>query len=113
MTGEMSWIDQNGFDSNGEEWPIHAAVAKALNGVIKSFDKYQGPYIVFGEDLRAGNSPYSSPIQGLGTKRLWLISDDNGFFVRWHREDNNTLSEEFTINEIELAISHAKELLND
>lgn len=45
MTGEMSSIDKNGLDSNGDAWPIQAALAKAFHGKLHPFDKYQGPYI--------------------------------------------------------------------
>ena len=30
MTGEMYWIDQNGYDSNGDCYELHAKVAKEL-----------------------------------------------------------------------------------
>lgn len=45
MTGEMSRIDQKGHDSNGDDWPMHAAVAKALRCPLQPFDVYIGPYI--------------------------------------------------------------------
>jgi len=76
MTGEMIYIDQEtGEDQDGNVWIYHLAIAKALGGTLKPFDMYQGPYIVFGEDLTAGNSPYAMPIQGLGIIRLWITSD--------------------------------------
>lgn len=45
MTGEMHSIDPDGNDSNGESWPVHAAVARALGCELRPFDKYCGPYI--------------------------------------------------------------------
>lgn len=58
MTGEMQSIDKFGDDSNGESWPTHAALARALRGQLRPFDKYAGPYIQVPEG------------------RLWLSSDD-------------------------------------
>lgn len=45
MTGEMGSIDKNGLDSNGDSWPLQAAIAKRLGGELCPFDRYQGPYI--------------------------------------------------------------------
>lgn len=46
MTGEMGQIGQDGYDPlNKEYWTAHAAVAKAVSGVLRPFDVYQGPYI--------------------------------------------------------------------
>src|SRR3990167_7080000 len=50
MTGEVSSIDRNGLDSNGDQWETHAAVARALRRRLRPFDKYIGPYI----DTRGG-----------------------------------------------------------
>lgn len=49
MTGEMSSINEDGLDSNGGMWGLHAAVAKAVNGTLHPFDTYQGPYIQLSE----------------------------------------------------------------
>lgn len=67
MTGEMSWIKPNGDDSNGEGWPVHAAVARALRCRLRPFDSYIGPYI----DHKCG--------------RLWLSTEDGmmGQAVLW------------------------------
>lgn len=45
MTGEMRAIDASGRDSNGDEWPTHAYVARGLGCSLKPFDSYCGPYI--------------------------------------------------------------------
>lgn len=58
MTGEMSWIKANGDDSNGESWPVHAEVARALRCRLRPFDYYIGPFIAHQRG------------------RLWLSSDD-------------------------------------
>jgi hypothetical protein len=58
MTGEMSWIKSDGTDANGEQWKVHAAVAKAVRGSLRPFDAYQGPYI----RIKRG--------------QLWISSDD-------------------------------------
>ena len=86
MTGEMHYIDpKTGEDSNGETWPLHAKIAQELNGEIKPFDVYQGPYVVIGGDLTIGNIPYAMPILHLGIIRLWICEDATGSFV--YRED--------------------------
>ena len=109
MTGEMGFIDQEGMDSNGDEWPLHAAIAKALNGEVKPFDVYQGPYVVFGADIRIGNVPYAIAPVGMGVKRLWLVGDD--VLLKWYREDNETESSTFWHDDTEQAIEAAKSLL--
>jgi len=111
MTGEMSWIDQNGEDSNGNNWPLHAAIAKELGGIIKPFDVYQGPYVVFGADVRVGNAPYAIAPIGLGIKRLWLVGED--CLLKWYREDNEAESFEFWWDDVEGAIEAAKEVLKE
>ena len=112
MTGEMGFIDQEGLDSNGEEWPLHAAIAKELNGTIKPFDQYQGPYVVFGSDIRVGNNPYAMAPTGLGIKRLWLIADDEDEeFHFWYREDTEAYSFRFWWNDESMALEAAKQLL--
>ena len=87
MTGEMSYINpETGIDSNGEEWPIHLAIAKAVNGTLKSFDSYQGPYIAIGNDVKVGNPPYEIPINHLGCVRLWVCYE-NDYTSCVYRED--------------------------
>lgn len=67
MTGEMRWIKPNGDDSNGEGWPVHAAVARALRCRLRPFDKYIGPYI----DHKRGRLWLSSEDGITGTACLW------------------------------------------
>lgn len=45
MTGEMRGIDGDGRDTNGEEWPTHAYVARQMRAPLRAFDVYCGPYI--------------------------------------------------------------------
>jgi hypothetical protein len=73
MTGEMHAIDQRGRDSNGATWPVHAAIARSVKGRLEPFDVYQGPYIVVGPELTAGNPPYRCPLPG--AVRLWVGID--------------------------------------
>ena len=109
MTGEMAWINQDGLDSNGEIWEIHAEIAKAVGGELKPFDVYQGCYISVGADVVANaKSCYRMPIQHLGCIRLWIGEDDNGCYV--YREDTDEIAH-FFWNDIELAICAAKSLL--
>lgn len=109
MTGEMHAISQDGIDSNGEEWPIHAAIAKAVGGTLQPFDQYQGPYISIGADLRVGNAPYSMPVQHLGIKRLWLTVTEDGI-PTVYREDTDTQAE-CCWDDTESAIAAAQSLL--
>ena len=68
MTGEMSWIKANGEDSNGECWPVHAEVARALRCKLKPFDVYAGPYI----DHKRGRLWISSEDGKVGQVCLWV-----------------------------------------
>ena len=87
MTGEMAYIDnETGIDSNGESWPIHLAISKAVNGTLKAFDSYQGPYIAIGNDVKVGNTPYKIPINHLGCIRLWVCYVDE-LTLNVYRED--------------------------
>lgn len=86
MTGEMHYIDpKTGEDSNGETWYLHAKLAQELNGEIKPFDVYQGPYVVIGADVTVGFPPYAMPIHLPGIVRLWIGENEQGSFV--YRED--------------------------
>lgn len=109
MTGEMAWINQDGVDSNGETWEVHAAVASAIGGKLKPFDAYQGPYIVIGPDVVVGDSPYRVPVH-LGSVRLWLALDERGM-GQIYREDTGTLSKIFLPWDEEAAIEAAREIL--
>ena len=114
MTGEMYHIDQDGKDDSGNEWPLHAAIAKALrdegyNATLQPFDQYQGPYILVGKDVRVGQRPYQLAVQNVGVTRLWLALDDEGWPCIW-REDTDTSLALFP-DDIECAINCAKELM--
>ena len=113
MTGEMHSITQKGLDSNGDSWPTHAAIARAVKGKLKPFDVYQGPYIVVGPDVRVGISPYQMAIQHLGAIRLW-ITDTDDFErpqVRIWREDTETTSKPFWYEDTRAACKAARKLL--
>jgi hypothetical protein len=110
MTGEMAWINQDGEDSSGEVWGIHAAVAKAVGGTLKPFDQYQGPYIVVGDDVTVGEPPYALAVQHLGVTRLWLCSDD-GWLGYVYREDTETQSMRFAMSDESAAIEAARQVL--
>ena len=60
MTGEMSWIKPDGTDSNGDQYVLHARIARALRCELRPFDRYIGPYIAH----KRG--------------KLWLQYDDTG-----------------------------------
>lgn len=92
MTGEMQAIKQDGNDSNGEYWPLHAAVAKAINGILKPFDVHQGPYILI------PNKYHDS--------KLWLIETE--YKSRWYREDTQEESLSFWPYEIDIAVEAAE-----
>ncbi|MHA2253519.1 MAG: hypothetical protein ACXAD7_24385 [Candidatus Kariarchaeaceae archaeon] len=110
MTGEMHYIDpKTGKDSNGDTWIYHAAIAQSLGGTIKPFDVYQGPYIVFGEDMTVGNSPYEMPVQHLGIIRLWVTEVDDLPVI--YREDTEKYIPFWNCEDD--AIEAARELLND
>ena len=113
MTGEMHSITQKGIDSNGDSWPTHAAIARAVKGKLKPFDVYQGPYIVVGHDMIAGTAPYPALARGLGVVRLWLTeSDENSrSMVRIWREDTDTVSDPFWYEDTRAACREARKLL--
>lgn len=115
MTGEMYHIDQDGKDDSGNEWLIHAAIAKALraegyDATLQPFDQYQGPYILVGRDVRIGTRPYQLAVQNAGVVRLWLSATEHGAAVIY-REDTNTCSDAFIPDDLETAIFCAKELM--
>lgn len=110
MTGEMFSIDQDGNDSNGDTWDLHAAIAQAIGGQLHPFDVYQGPYISVGPDLRVGDAPYAMPVQHLGLIRLWVSSDDGvGTYI--YREDTDESSESFFMGDHQWGIDLALSLL--
>lgn len=92
MTGEMSWIRQDGEDSNGDSWEVHAAIARELGGTLRPFDVYQGPFIAL---------PHAA---------LWVTSDD-GAFGRVFNERTEALSEPFALSDIEWAVDSARSVV--
>lgn len=110
MTGEMGFIDQDGNDCNGDCYSTHAAIAKALNGTLKPFDVYQGPYISIGDDVRLGSAPYAIAPRLPGIVRLWIeVVDD--VFARVYNEDTCNTSFEFPMTDTQAAIDAAKSVL--
>ena len=110
MTGEMYSINAKGEDSNGDVWRTHAVVARAVKGTLKPFDVYQGPYIVVGQDIRAGCAPYAMPVRGLGVIRLWLNTEDGVIGTIW-REDTETESDPFWCEDTRAACREARKIL--
>ena len=112
MTGEMAYINQEGIDSNGEVWELHAKIAQAVGGELKPFDSYQGPYISVGGDIVTNSgSCYRMPIQHLGCIRLWLIENDQDYMYPYvYREDNEKCAN-FDLYDVESAICAARSLL--
>ena len=118
MTGEMHHIDQDGKDDSGNEWTMHAAIAKALrdegfDATLQPFDQYQGPYILVGKDIRVGERPYQLAVQNMGVTRLWIYPDgeEQSGELLISREDTETRSDSFWEEDIESAIACAKGLL--
>lgn len=70
MTGEMS-----AADVTKEAYPLHFAIAEAMNGHVHPFDTYQGPYV-----LCEGG-------------KLWIV--DSGDAAKVFNERNDRSSEEF------------------
>lgn len=110
MAGEMHHINQQGEDDSGNVWELHAAIAEAVNGELRPFDQYQGPYIVVGSDLTAGERPYAVPVQHLGIVRLWVCGQNDCEAVVY-REDNDQRSPPFWWDDTEAAIAAARGLL--
>lgn len=92
MTGEMTQADPT-----PEEYPLHYAIAEALGGTVRPFDKYQGPYVSIGMDLHVGAAPYAVPIEGFGIIRLWICQDDNGRHATIYNEANSQKSRPFRL----------------
>ena len=104
MAGEMYAIDSiTGQEPNGATWPLHAAIAEAVNSLfgakaeIKPFDQYQGPYIVVGPDVRIGPPPYALAPIHLGVVRLWVHTTGD-FLAQVYREDTDTFSDPFPMH---------------
>jgi len=96
------------IEPDGTEWPLHAAIAKAVGGKVMPFDKYQGPYIVVGEDEVMGQRPYAVPVQGLGIVRLWMWETDYEFYI-WREDIEITVGPFFSEGElIEAALDLVK-----
>lgn len=79
MTGEMhkSEVTRDAF-------PTHFAIADALDGEVRPFDQYQGPYIL---------------IRGA---RLWVIFEE-GMFATIYNEANEKQSEPFLVMSSDVA----------
>ena len=105
MTGEMF-----AHDVTPEAFPLHFAVANALDGHVKPFDVYQGPYICIGQDTRAGAEPYQLCVQNLGVVRLWVIRDETTGDIIYN-EANDKQSEPFPFDDVDCAIAAARSIL--
>ena len=112
MTGEMAYINQEGLDSNGECWDLHAAIAQACGGELKPFDSYQGPYISIGSDVIANSgSNYRMPIQHLSCVRLWVCANDQDYMTGFVYREDTEEGADFDFYDTESAICAARSLL--
>ena len=111
MTGEMLSITQDGIDNDGNCWATQAAIAKALDGELRPFDQYQGPYVVIGPDVRLGQAPYAVAPVGLGIVRLWIVPCSDSYDCQVYREDTDQLSRPFNYDDEAQAIEAAQALL--
>ena len=100
MTGEVSWIKPNGDDSNGEGWPVHAHVARALRCRLRPFDAYAGPYV----QHKRGRLFISSEDGAIGTVCLWP-----GGVPPAYREPPTV--EYFPLDDAQAALTAAREVL--
>lgn len=107
MAGEMS-----AAEVTREAYPLHFAIADSFGGEVKPFDQYQGPYVVIGDDVRIGRTPYAVAPRGLGVVRLWLCSDD-GAECYIYNEANERRSELFWYDDEVGAVCAAQEVLTD
>ncbi len=104
MTGEMyrmySIDPITGEEPDGMVWPLHAAIAKAVGGVIKPSDQHQGPYVLVGE----GTRPMC---------RLWIFFGDypDAGAARVYREDTGEESDFFYAENVEAAVDAALALM--
>ncbi|KKL89015.1 hypothetical protein LCGC14_1918890 [marine sediment metagenome] len=105
MTGEMF-----SSDVTPEAYPLHFAIAEALGGTVQPFDQYQGPYVLIGEDIRAGDEPYAVAVQGLGVVRLWLIDESASLNPSIYNEASGR-STPFLYNNTNSAIEAAQSVL--
>jgi hypothetical protein len=71
MTGEMSKQDVT-----RDAYPLHFAIARALNGRVEPFDVYRGPYIRIGHD------------------RIWIADHEKltNYAVIWNETTGETSS---------------------
>jgi len=111
MTGEMHTITPSGIDSNGDEWPAHAELARRLGGTLQPFDVYQGPYICLGPDVRAGIPPYAVPVSRPDTTRLWLMGTVDSWAVRVYNDSTDKASDAIPWDDNDAIESAARSLL--
>src|SRR5271166_5141742 len=78
---KIAAMSQAELDSTGrQEWPLHFAAADALGGVVKPFDKFQGPYIKVGSE-----------------GRMFIYSNDGIIATVWN-EDTKKESKPFNLD---------------
>ena len=106
MTGEMFKEDVT-----RERYPLYFKIADALGGTVEPFDRYQGPYILIGQDVRVGDAPYAGALHGLGIVRLWVIDQDNGIEAAIYNEANGKTSDPFPWDCDDLAVDAARSVL--
>lgn len=95
MTGEMARIcPRSGRDSNGDEWPVHLAVARSVGGELRPFDVYCGPYIL------------------TDTGCLWISSDD-GYHGEVFNERTRRIERFAPMSNTRRACAAARRCLNE
>ena len=83
MTGEM-----HESEVTREAYPTHFAIADAVNGTVRPFDQYQGPYV------------------SAAKARLWLCSDD-GYLATVYNEYGERESFQFPYDDETAAVDAA------
>jgi hypothetical protein len=104
----MFAIGQDGVDSSGDTWSVHAAIARAVGGTLEPFDVYQGPYVLVGDDRLCGQSPYRVTLPG--PCRLWLDANASGMGTVY-REDTGTAALYWPESSETAAVEAARSLL--
>jgi hypothetical protein len=104
----MFAIGADGVDSNGDTWSVHAAIARAVGGTLEPFDVYQGPYVLVGDDRRAGRRPYQVTLPG--PCRLWVGTDSEGLGTV-SREDTGAVALYWPESSETAAVEAARSLL--
>ena len=104
MTGEM-----HPSEVTREAYPLHFAVADALDGTVHPFDHYQGPYVSIGPNNWIVPTGAFYP-KGLGIVRLWFQGGKYGVMI--YNEVNQRGSKWFPKDCSECAVEAARSVLD-